>query len=272
MGLTLGLMPLARANMALAEIDVLEQKLEVAARRGAPGQNAEDPWKGRVSTLTVRDIEYTYAANAGGECFQLGPLSLTIKAGKIVFVVGGNGSGKSTLLKILTGLYPPSSGVLLADGVAVHLENVASFRDMISAIYSDFHLFAKLYGLADVPDAAVRGLLARMRLEGQTSFINREFTKLTLSSGQKKRLAMIVALLEDRPICVFDEWAADQDPEFRAYFYDELLPALRQEGKVIIVVSHDDRYFHCADQVVMMEYGKIRSIDEHEHPLPQVSS
>lgn len=262
MGLTAGLMPLTRANLALAEIDSLEQKLEVAARSGAPHPKANDPWQGRVSSVTLHNIEYAYPKGAGGENFHVGPLSFTIEAGTIVFIVGGNGSGKSTLLKVLTGLYPANAGVLAADGISIGLENVVAFRDMISAIYSDFHLFTKLYGLADVPDAAVRALLAKMRIDGQTSFVNRQFTKITLSTGQKKRLAMVVALLEDKPICVFDEWAADQDPEFRAYFYDELLPMLRQEGKIVIVVSHDDRYFHCADQVITMEYGKIRSIEE----------
>ena len=266
MGVTGGIMPYLRSNLALAQIEQLEQKLEVAARE-APTEAGADPWQGRLGAIEVRDIEYTHAVDDGGERFSIGPLNLTLAAGEVVFIVGGNGSGKSTFLKVLTGLYAPSAGSLHVGGVEVGAENVAAFRDMVSAIFSDFHLFAKLYGLTGVDDAAVHRLLVRMRLEGKTSLANRTFTKLTLSTGQKKRLAMIVALLEERPLYVFDEWAADQDPEFRKYFYEELLPLLRQERKTVIVVSHDDRYFHCADRVVTMEYGRIRSI---QGPAPSV--
>ena len=60
----------------------------------------------------------------------------------------------------------------------------------------------------------------------------------------------------------FDEWAADQDPEFRRYFYDVLLPGLKAEGRTLIVVTHDDRYFHVADQVVFMEEGRVVRVEE----------
>jgi putative ATP-binding cassette transporter len=260
MGLISGLMPYVRSNLALEEMYALEAKLETLARNDAPAPNPPDPWNGAVRTLNACNIEYEYAVS-GSETFRIGPLDLQIDAGEVIFIVGGNGSGKSTLVKVLTGLYSPTAGVLEVDGIAVARENVVSFRDKITAIFSDFHLFAKLYGFAHIDEEEVRRLLARMRLDGQTSFVGRSFTKLTLSTGQRKRIAMIVALLENRPICVFDEWAADQDPEFRRYFYEELIPALRREGKMVIVVSHDDRYFHHADRVVTMEYGKIRSIE-----------
>src|SRR5690606_26016919 len=118
------------------------------------------------------------------------------------------------------------------------------------------------YGLLDVDPAEVHRLIAQMDLQQKTSFEDKGFTNRNLSTGQRKRLAMIVALLEDRPVCVFDEWAADQDPEFREYFYVELLPSLKQRGKTVIAVSHDDRYFHCADQMIAMEYGQIRSVNK----------
>lgn len=262
MGVASGIMPYLRSNLALGQIEGLEQKLEGAAREEAPAETGADPWQGSLDTIEVRDIEYTHAVDDGGERFSIGPLNLSITVGEILFIVGGNGSGKSTFLKVLTGLYAPNAGSLRVGGIEVRTENVAAYRDMVSAIFSDFHLFAKLYGLTSVDEAAAQQLLVRMRLESKTSIENRTFTKLTLSTGQKKRLAMIVALLEERPLYVFDEWAADQDPEFRKYFYEELLPLLRQERKTVIVVSHDDRYFHCADRVVTMEYGKIRSIEE----------
>ncbi|HRI66397.1 MAG TPA: cyclic peptide export ABC transporter [Polyangium sp.] len=257
----MGLMPYIRSNLALDEIATLEAKLEIAASQGPRRHDTEDPWHGQITSIEMRQLEYAYPSENGGKNFHIGPSSFHIDAREVLFIVGGNGSGKSTLLKVLTGLYAPTAGELLVNGIVVRPENVAWYRDMISAIFSDFHLFAKLYGLAGVEEEAVHRLITRMRLDGQTAFVNRTFTKLDLSTGQKKRIAMIVALLEARPICVFDEWAADQDPEFRKYFYEELLPVLRQEGKMVLVVSHDDRYFHHADRVLTMEYGNVRSIE-----------
>ncbi|HRI48532.1 MAG TPA: cyclic peptide export ABC transporter [Pseudomonadota bacterium] len=262
MKVIIGTMPLVRADAAFAEIDELERKLEAAAQSSIPDEERVDPWHGRLAKLEASNLTYSYPADGSGQQFHIGPINLTLAAGEVIFIVGGNGSGKSTLLKVLLGLYAPSSGRLLADGVAVEPKNVAAFRDMISAIFSDFHLFAKLYGLAGSKEADVLALIARMRLADKTAISAGAFTSLSLSTGQRKRLAMVVALLEDRPIYVFDEWAADQDPEFRAYFYQELLPLLRQEGKTVLVVSHDDRYFHCADRVIAMEYGKVRASEK----------
>lgn len=260
MGVAAGIMPYARSNLALAQIADLERRLEQARREGAPSVAPEDPWRGQVARIEARQVEYAYAAEDGEDRFRVGPLDLTIAAGELVFVVGGNGSGKSTLLKVLTGLYAPSAGELRVDGVALRPENVAAYRDMISAIFADFHLFTRLYGLGDVDAAELDRLLREMQLADKTAVVERSFTSIALSTGQRKRLAMVVALLEARPICVFDEWAADQDPEFREYFYDRLLPRLRAQGKIVIVVSHDDRYFGRADRVLTMEYGQLRAL------------
>jgi putative ATP-binding cassette transporter len=260
MGVAGGIMPYARSNLALTQIFGMEQRLEQAARVGAPMGPLEDPWRGRVARIEARQVEYAYEAEDAGQRFRVGPLDLTIDAGELVFIVGGNGSGKSTLLKVLTGLYETSAGELRVDGVPLRRENVHAYREMISAIFADFHLFARLYGLGDVDEAAVSRLLVEMQLAGKTGVADRTFTTIALSTGQRKRLAMIVALLEARPICVFDEWAADQDPEFREYFYDRLLPLLRAQGKIVVVVSHDDRYFGRADRVLKMDDGQLRVV------------
>lgn len=256
-----GYLQYSRANMALAEIDTLERKLDASSRPDGRLEDAVDPWKNRASKIEVRHLEYAYKAKEGHGVFRIGPIDLEFRAGEVVFIVGGNGSGKSTLLRVLTGLSAPTRGSLYVDDIPVNGTNVASFRELVSAIYSDFHIFSKLHGLEDVDPTLVNRLIQRMGLESQTSYKKNAFTKISLSTGQRKRLAMIVALLDDRPVMVFDEWAAEQDPEFREYFYKELLAELRDEGKIVIVVSHDDRYFHYADRVVTMEYGKVRSID-----------
>lgn len=270
-GVTGGVPQYIRSNRALVYIGELEAKIEQAIRQHVPPENALDPWQGRFKAIEVHNICFSYPPDAGGQTFSIGPMTLSITAGEVVFIVGGNGSGKSTFMKVLSGLYPASGGHMLVDGVRIRAENVAAYREMYSAIFSDFHLFSRLYGLLDVDAQAVRDLLRQMQIEDKTSYEKGRFTKRDLSTGQRKRLAMIVALLEDRPIFLFDEWAADQDPEFRKYFYEELVPSLKRRGKTVLAVSHDDRYFHCADRVVVLDYGKIQAIDEHEEPesVPQ---
>lgn len=248
------------ANQSLEQIRMTEEKLDETIREAAVSGTSDERWRGASGRIEVLDIEYEYTAMGGDKPFHIGPIHLSIEPGEILFIVGGNGSGKSTLLKVLTGLYTPSRGTLRVGGVSVDPFKAAAYRELISAIFADFHLFSKAYGLLDVDPEAVQALLRQMQIERKTSFQNGAFTTRDLSTGQKKRIAMTLALLEDRPIFVLDEWAADQDPEFRKYFYENLLPALKRKGKTVIAVSHDDRYFHCADRVVVMEYGQIRTI------------
>lgn len=186
--------------------------------------------------------------------FPLRPVDLEIRAGEILFVVGGNGSGKSTLIKLICGLYRPSSGQITVDGVTTDMRR---HRHLFSAIFTDFHLFDGLYGIESPKEDSVNSLMAEFDLPGRTRFSEGRFSTLDLSAGQKKRLAYVVAMLEGRPVYIFDEWAAEQDPEFRNHFYVSLLPSLRAGGKTVIAVTHDDHYFHIADRVVKLEYGKI---------------
>ncbi|AKT43457.1 cyclic peptide export ABC transporter [Chondromyces crocatus] len=260
-GIVIGYPLYLRSNQALENIRILEEKLDAAEQDESNTIDQAGPWSAPFNSIEARAIEYRYITDDASTPFHVGPIDLTITAGEVVFIVGGNGSGKSTFLKVLTGLYQPTRGTLKVDGIQVTPENVAWFRERISAIYSDFHLFSKLYGLLSIDEASVRRLLAQMQIEDKTTFTDQGFTNRHLSTGQRKRLALIITLLENRPIYIFDEWAADQDPEFRKYFYDELIPMLKLQGKTVIAVSHDDRYFRCADRVITMEYGAIRSIE-----------
>jgi ABC-type siderophore export system fused ATPase/permease subunit len=187
-----------------------------------------------------------------------------VNPGDVVFLTGGNGSGKSTLLKLLTGLYVPDSGRILAGDDPVTRDNIQGYREMFSAIFSDFHLFRRLYGLLGTDETAVAGLLHQMQLDHKVEFKDDRFSNLELSSGQRKRLALVVSLLEDRPILVFDELAADQDPQFRRFLYEELLATLKREGRTVIAATHDDRYFHVADKVVKLEYGRVAHVGPFE--------
>jgi len=265
-GTLTGMPNYVRASAALRDILALKKDLEQAALNCVPAEHAVNPWEGRFFAIDVRNSRFTYKPTDGRKPFEIGPIDLSIKAGEVIFIVGDNGSGKSTLLKVLMGLYLPTEGDLLVDKVPIEPRNVAAYREMISVIFSDFHLFSRLYGLLDVEEKTVLDLLGKMHLADKTSFVDGAFTTRELSTGQRKRLAMVVALLEDCPIFMFDEWAADQDPEFRKFFYYELIPSLKSRGKTVIAVSHDDRYFHCADCIVTIECGKVRSIERRGEP------
>jgi putative ATP-binding cassette transporter len=174
--------------------------------------------------------------------FQVGPIDFTLRSGELVFITGGNGSGKSTFLKLLAGLYEPDSGEITLDGARVEGSNRDVYRSLIAAIFVDYHLFQRLYGIAGPDNAEVDRLLTQFRLREKTRLVDGAFSTLDLSGGQRKRLALIVSLLEKRPLLLLDEWTADQDPDFRRKFYDELLPELQQAGATVVVITHDERY------------------------------
>lgn len=212
------------------------------------------------NSITMRDIRFTYPVAHDVQGFSIHIKDLDIKSGEILFIIGGNGSGKSTLINVLTGLYPPDTGVIKIDN---DLVSMSAYRHMFTAVFADFHLFDRFYGMEAVDELHVEKLLKLTGLDGKTRYDKNGFTTLDLSTGQRKRLALVIAMIEDRPIYVFDEWAADQDPHFRHYFYENILPSLKKRGKTVIAITHDDRYFHVADKLIRMEYGKVA---EHWRP------
>ena len=246
-----------KANIAVLDINDLEMNLDHLNGRPHLFNETVQKHIAAFNTVSLKSVEFSYYDVQKDALFKTGPIELTLKKGETLFIVGGNGSGKSTLLKLLTGLYTPEKGKIDVDNTIISPENVQEYRELFYAIFSDFHLFDRLYGIKDWSDDEIFSLIKEFQLEDKTSFKDGVFTNLNLSTGQKKRIAMIVALLENRPICVFDEWAADQDPEFRRYFYYELIPKLKQTGKTIIIVSHDDQYFNTADRIMKMDYGQL---------------
>lgn len=254
---------LAKSNLAIANLAQLEADLNEAVRSADHPPSPRRPRA--MSRIEGRALSYTYSEDGnGGRTFSVGPCDITVQAGEILFIVGGNGSGKSTLVRLLAHLYESQGGGLFWDGVIVDRRNAADYRNLFAVIFADFHLFDRLYGLDDPDPERVPALLAEMELDRKTGYIDRHFTNLDLSTGQRKRLAMVAARLEDKPICIFDEWAADQDPVFRRYFYEVLLPSLRAEGRTVIAVTHDDRYFSAADRVLVMEEGLIIREEAHQ--------
>ena len=259
--MVVGVIPvLARANVAVGNLYKLEELLDKEG--GIIPQTEQAPFQPIESFREIRIDKATFNYKDKDEkvLFHLGPIDLSIKSGEIVFLVGGNGCGKSTLLKLLSGLYYPSSGALYLDDDVLSKPIYPSYRELFSLIFADFHIFDRLYGFGEVDTKKVNDLIKLMELDKKTQYVDGKFTETNLSTGQRKRLALIAAFLEDKPIYMFDEVAADQDPEFRAYFYNELLLDLKKRGKTVIAATHDDKYFHVADRVLKMEYGKIQSI------------
>jgi len=248
-----------RAKAAITNLAMLEDKLDRAGVSGdAPAYAPADAAWRDFQTISIESVVFSYAARDGvNGAFSVGPLTTQIRRGETVFIVGGNGSGKTTALKLLTGLYFPHSGVIRVDREVVTRQNVQSYRELFSTVFSQFHLFDRLYGMEDADPAAVQAILEEMELSGKTRFEAGRFTDLNLSTGQRKRLALAVTLLENKEIMVFDEWAADQDPHFRRHFYEVVLKRLKDQGKTVIAVTHDERFWAHADRVVKMEYGSI---------------
>jgi putative ATP-binding cassette transporter len=210
--------------------------------------------------LELNGVTHRYRRENEEESFLLGPIDLTFEPGELVFLVGGNGSGKTSLAKLLLGLYAPESGEIRFAGRTIDDSNREEYREHFSAVFSDFFVFETLLGLdASSLDDDARKYLQRLHLQQKVQVKDGELSTIQLSQGQRKRLALLTAYLEDRPLYLFDEWAADQDPIFKEIFYLQLLPELRSRGKTVLVISHDDHYFHVADRVLKLDYGKIEA-------------
>lgn len=221
-----------------------------------------------IDSLELRGITHLYHVDRENRDFTLGPINETFHGGELIFIGGGNGSGKTTLAKIVAGLYVPHSGEIYLNGEPVTSENRDFYRQHFSAIFTDFYLFKKLLGL-DMPDLdqKAQDYLLTLQLDHKVGVEDGTLSTIDLSQGQRKRLALLTAYLEDRAIYIFDEWAADQDPLFTRTFYLELLPEIKRRGKLAIVITHDDRYYHVADRVIKLEYGTIVS-NKAEMPIP----
>lgn len=265
-----------RARVALQRIEALrshfaqrEAMEKAEAEQGAdllPAMHIE-----HFERIELRGVAYAFEHNEanpagqGGERedgFALGPINLVLRRGEMVFIVGDNGSGKTTLMKLLLGLYPPTSGEILRDGQPVSEQNRDSYRQLFGAVCADFHLFEEVAAGAGQggdagQEAKAQVYLRRLGLDHKVQIQDGRFSTTDLSTGQRKRLALLQVLLDARPVLVFDEWAADQDPEFRHQFYTELLPELRSQGHLLIVITRDDRYFDLADRVLRMHEGRL---------------
>ena len=279
-GLLGSLSVFSRANVSLRKVEQLGLALSTASESaaGKDGQATHAAGRGAVfapgvaparagrpslpsesfARLELDRITHHYHREREDDNFRRGPIDLSFRPGELVFLVGGNGSGKSTLAKVITGLYPPAGGEIRLNGHVIGDHNRDEYRQHFSAVFSDYFLFDRMIGLTrDASDADARKYLERLHLDHKVAIEQGVFSTTQLSQGQRKRLALLCAYLEDRPFYLFDEWASDQDPLFKDVFYTQILPELRSRRKAILAISHDEQYFSCADRVIKLDYGKI---------------
>jgi putative ATP-binding cassette transporter len=247
---------LLSAQVAFDKIAALE--LAEPQAGFAVSEPATADWR----TLTLRGVSFTYTGSEAIPGFRVGPLDLTLRRGELVFLIGGNGSGKSTLAKLLTGLYQPQEGELLLDDKPLNDALKPAYRQRFSAVFTDFHQFTDLLGPAGekADPALVEAWLDYLAMRDKLVFEEQRVANPELSQGQRKRLALLMAIVEERDLLLLDEWAADQDPQFRRVFYRDLLPQLKAMGKTVFAISHDDHYFDHADRLLEMHGGQLSEL------------
>ena len=253
-GIIMSIPHISQADVAAKSLRNLANNLEQA---GEP-EFSDPPGRfDQVGQIALKEVIFSHSKIEEPSRFTLGPISYTFEQGQVYFIRGNNGSGKTTLMRILIGLIQPQSGQILVDGAPLSLPASTQYRDLFAVVFSDFFLFKKLYGLSVSDPEESDRLLRLFKMSDKVKISEGEFSDIHLSTGQRKRLALIVALLEKRQFLVLDEWAADQDPEFRREFYHEIIPAIRAMGKTVIAITHDDQYYEVADYVLRMSDGKL---------------
>ena len=239
----------------------LEKIMSLNLNKFKEGFKFDDSLSDNWQNIKLKDINFNYTHGK----FSLKDVNLEIKRGEITFIIGKNGSGKSTLINLLCGLMCPSSGEIYLDSTKIDERNLQSYQAKISAIFADFYLFSQTLshnGFASQNE--IDELLALLEIDKKVSVIDNKLSTTQLSTGQRKRLSLLIAILEHRSILILDEWAADQDPLFKRKFYKEILPFLQSKGISIIAVSHDDSYFDVATRIILVKDGFVRDLDESE--------
>jgi len=256
------------SDVALRKINDIDHQLEDAldaqhANEATNGTSSPETLEklggalGNIAEISLRDVRFAYPGTTDSPGFAVGPINATFKKGEITFITGGNGAGKSTIIAVLTGLRPAAGGSIMVNDCPLPSDALQLYRDHFATVLSDYHLFRELYGIDEIDPKRVETLLKQMEIDDKVEIDDNAFSTTSLSQGQRKRLALIAALLEEKPVLVLDEWAADQDPHFRSVFYEKILPSLRKQGKIIICVTHDDRWFDAADTIYHVRDGEF---------------
>lgn len=247
---------ITRARVASGRLMQLKQELE--------HEELDNPIPERSLTLAefrslgASGLEFQYGEGSSETSFGIGPINFEVRKGETVFIYGGNGSGKTTFVFSLLGLWKPTAGHVSLNGIPVTGESYPEYRAIFSVVFSDFYLFDEVLVEGHFNADRWDHYLELFEMQGKVNMEEGRFSTTDLSTGQRKRLALICALMEEKPVLVIDEWAADQDPYFRKKFYTQILPVLKDEGVTVIAITHDDKYYHCADRLYRMDYGRLQ--------------
>lgn len=244
---------ISQANVSAMRLLLIEEELKKEAN-GFIDQISMDE---KIESITLENILFHYKQIENTSNFTLGPINFHFAKGKIYFIRGSNGSGKTTLLRLLVGLIQPEHGTISVNGKKVTKNMLEAYRNKFAIVFNNFYLFKKLYGIANFEDTYFDEILSLMEMKEKVSINRGQFSDLKLSTGQRKRIALMVALFENKDFIILDEWAADQDPEFRKKFYTKILPMLKNQGKTIIALTHDDAYYDVADKIIVLDNGKM---------------
>ncbi|MBX0293007.1 cyclic peptide export ABC transporter [Hymenobacter sp. HSC-4F20] len=249
---------LAQAHVSLNRLSSLKESLQEKDVEGEPVAALQ-----QFDSLKLYDVSYQYTSEEDTH-FSVGPNDFSLRRGEVAFVYGGNGSGKTTFINVLIGLFVRETGQVYINDEALEEKNFTAYRALFAPVFSDFHLFEEFYGVEHVNETKAQEYLRVFELDKKVEIKNNKLTTINLSTGQKKRLALVCAMLERKPILILDEFAADQDPYFRKKFYTEILDYLKEEGFSVVAITHDDNYYPCADKLYKMNYGKLESVTKVE--------
>jgi putative ATP-binding cassette transporter len=244
---------LVRAKVAATQLMDLTEELEKTDFK--THESVKKILKGDLESIEIKGMRFNYGIDNG--CFGIGPLDFELRKGDVVFIYGDNGSGKTTFVQSLISLHHLTDGEIRFNGSLIDNSKYHQYRTAFSVVFSDFYLFSEIFSYRDLDMEKWNYYVRLFELQDKVKLENRVFSTTTLSSGQRKRLALIANLFEEKPVLVLDEWAADQDPYFRKKFYTEILPALKLDGFTILAITHDDKYYHCADRLYRMDFGKL---------------
>jgi putative ATP-binding cassette transporter len=247
---------LVQAKVSLDRITALREELQGEQVTSKPA-NLLPPLTD-FQEIVLAGITHAYRKEQAEPTFSVGPVDLHIRKGEVIFIYGGNGSGKTTFILSLLGLLKPTQGTISCDGRVIQADAYKAYQSLFGVVFNDFHLFNKLFGIPTVDETLVRYYLELFELSHKVTYSNKAFSTRDLSTGQRKRLALIAVLLEKKPILVLDEWAADQDAYFRKKFYTQIIPLLKDAGFTILAITHDDKYYNCCDRIFEMNHGRLR--------------
>lgn len=246
---------LSQARTSLNRLNDLEHQIDLIAPISYTSVDLEP-----FDQICMKNISFDYSSISGSDAdipFQIGPINFKVQKGNVLFISGGNGSGKTTFINILTGLLQQGNGDIYVNGSLIKATQINSYRSLFAPIFSNFHLFDQFYGISDVNIDKANEYLRLFEIDHKITVRKDQFSTINISTGQRKRLALIYALLEKRPILILDEFAADQDPHFKSKFYKEIIPHLKTEGFTLVVITHDDQYYQSADKLFKMDAGKL---------------